>query len=73
MVIERQAWRKREQARHSSRERFIIGRKKVTGFREKTVLPFTANPSYTLSMGNCAPKGGDLNLSLACSWDLVIM
>ena len=34
--------------------------------------PFTANPSYTLLMGNRAQKGGGLSLSLACSWDLVV-
>ena len=33
--------------------------------------PFTANPSYTLKLGNCVPVGGVLSLSLACSWGLV--
>ena len=34
--------------------------------------PFTDNPSYTLMMGHCAPKGGGLSLSLARSWGLVV-
>ena len=48
------------------RQRKIHYRKKE---RKKLALeknqcpPFTANPSYTLLMGNCALKGGGLNLS----------
>ena len=45
----------------------------MVDFREKPVLSlFTANSSYTLLMGNCAPKGGALSVSSARSWGLVI-
>ena len=56
--IVRRARRKREQARHSGRERFIIGRKKVTGFREKPVLSFYSQPFLygKLCPGGRAPQ-----------------
>ena len=57
MVIERQAWRKREQARHSSRERFIIERMKVTGFRVKLVLSFYSQPFLYPINGKLCPGG----------------
>ena len=41
-------------ARHSGRQRFIIGRKKVTGFREKPVLSLYSQPCLVyLQLGSC--------------------
>ena len=50
----RWAWRRREWARQSGWERFIIGRKKVTGFREKPVLSLYSQPCLVyLQLGSC--------------------
>ena len=69
-----QALRKRAWARHSDREKIYYRkreRKWLALERNKCSL-FTANPSYILSMGNCALEGGGLSLSLAHSWGLVV-
>lgn len=62
-----------ERARQSGREKLITGRKKESDwlYREASALCI-ADPSYTLSMGNCALEGGGLSLSLAQTWGLVV-
>ena len=49
--------REKERARHSGRERFTMGRKKVTGFREKPVLSLYSQTFLYPINGLLCPEG----------------